>query len=68
MGTDEFPVPISMPTGFANQDLPHHMEMRKSHAVTGPEIYSDILGQAPLDAHMNQVDWTALGRRSDWEG
>jgi hypothetical protein len=66
MGIDEFPMSMPMPIGFANQSLPYSMEMPDGYAVMRPEIYSGIPGQAPLDAHMNQLDWTALGGRPGW--
>lgn len=66
MGINEFPMP--MPIGFANQSLPYSMGMQDGYAVMRPEIYSGIPGQAPLDAHMNQLDWTALGGRPGWGG
>ena len=64
MGIDEFPMPI----GFANQSLPYSMGMQDDYAVMRPEIYSDIPGQAPLDAYMNQFDWTALDGEPGWGG
>lgn len=64
MGINEFPMPIS----FANQSLPYSMGVQDGYAVLRPEIYSDIPGQAPLDAHMNQLDWTALDGRPGWGG
>ena len=66
MGINEFPMP--MPIGFANQSLPYSMGMQDGYAVMRPEIYSSISGQAPLDAHMNQLDRTALGGRPGWGG
>jgi hypothetical protein len=68
MGIDEFPMSMPMPIGFANQSLPYSMGMQDGYAVMRPEIYSGISGQAPLDAHMNQLDWTALGGRPGWGG
>ena len=66
MGIDEFPMSMPMPIGFANQSLPYSMGMPDGYAVMRPEIYSGIPGQAPLDPHMNQLDWTALGGRPGW--
>lgn len=66
IGVDEFPMP--MPTGFAQQSLLYNTGLQDDYAVTGPEMYSGIPGQAPLAAHMNPLDWTALNGRSDWEG
>jgi hypothetical protein len=68
MGIDEFPMSMPMPIGFANQSLPYSMGMPDGYAMMRPEIYSGIPGQAPLDAHMNQLDWTALGGRPGWGG
>ena len=64
MGINEFPMPID----FANQSLPYSMGMQDGYAVLRPEIYSGIPGQAPLDAHMNQLDWTALDGGPGWGG
>jgi Fungal specific transcription factor domain len=66
MGIDEFPMSMPMPIGFANQSLPYSVGMPDGYAVMRPEIYSGIPGQAPLDAHMNQLDWTVLGGRPGW--
>ena len=66
MGVDEFP--MSMPIGFANQSLPYSMGIQDDYAVMRPEIYSGISGQAPLDVHMNQFDWTAFGGQPGWGG
>lgn len=62
IGIDEFPMPI----GFANQSLPYSMGMQDDYAMMGPDIYSGIPGQAPLDAYMNQLDWTALDGQPGW--
>ncbi len=64
MGIDDFPMPI----GFANQSLPYGMGMQDDYAVIRPDIYSDIPEQGPLDANMNQLDWTALGGQPGWGG
>ena len=64
MGINEFPMPI----GFANQSLPYSMGMQDDYAAMRPEIYSDIPGQAPLDAHIDQLDWTALIGQPGWGG
>ena len=66
MGVDEFPMP--MPIGFANQSLPYSMGMQDGYAVMRPEMYSSIPEQAPLDAHMNQLDWTTLDGQPGWGG
>ncbi len=62
MGIDDFPMPI----GFATQSIPYSMGMQDDYAVMRPDIYSDIPGQAPLEAYMDQVDWTALGGQPGW--
>lgn len=64
MAIDEFAMP--MPMGFADQSLPYSMGMQDGNAVIRPEIYPGIPGQAPLDAHMDQLDWTALGGWPGW--
>ena len=64
MGFDEFPMPID----FATQSLPYSMGMQDDYAMMGPDIYPDIPGQAPLEAHMDQVDWTALVGQLGWGG
>ena len=64
MDVDEFPMPI----GSLNQSLPYTMGMQDIYTVMGGEIYSGIPGQAPLDAHMNPLDWTALGGRPNLGG
>ena len=56
MGIDQF----SMPTDFANQNLPYSMGMQDADVAMGHEIYSGIPGQASLDVHMSQFDWTSL--------
>ena len=66
MGVDEFPMP--MPVGFDNQSLPYSMGMQDGYAMMSPEIYSGILEQAPLEAHMDQLDWTASGGPPGWGG
>ena len=66
MEIDEFLMP--MPIGFANQSLPYSMGMQDGYAMMEREIYSGISEQAPLNAHMNQFDWTALGGQPSWEG
>ena len=64
MGIDEFPMAID----FASQGLPYSMGMQDAYAVMRPEIYPDIPGQAPLDAHIDQLNWTALGVQPGWGG
>ena len=64
MGFDEFPMPID----FATQSLPYSMAMQDDYAMMRPDIYPDIPGQAPSEAHMDQVDWTALGGQLGWGG
>ena len=65
MEIDEFL--MQTPIGFANQSLPYSMEMQDTYAEMGPETYSGISGQSPLDAQMSQLDWTALGGHPGWE-
>ncbi len=62
MGIDEFPMP--MPIDFDNQSLSYSVGMQDGYAGMTPDIYSDIPGQASLDA----VDWTALGGQPGWGG
>ncbi len=64
MGIDEFPMPMPMPIDFDNQSLPYSMGMQYGYAGMRPEIYSDLPGQASLDA----ADWTALGGQPGWAG
>ena len=64
IGVNEFPMPIR----FANESLPYSMGMQDAYAMMKPEIYSDMPEQAPLDAHMSQLDWTALGGDPGWGG
>ena len=59
---------MSMPLVFADQSLPYSAGMQDGYAVMRPEIYSGIPGQDALDAHMNQLDWTALGGQPGWGG
>lgn len=66
MGIDEFS--MSMPVVFANQGLPYNAGMQDGYTVMRPELYSGIPGQDALDAHMNQLDWTALGGQPGWGG
>ena len=61
-GLDDFPMP--MPIDFGNQSLPYSMGMQDGYAGMRSEIYSDIPGQASLDA----VDWTAFGGQPGWGG
>ena len=63
MGTDEFP--MLMPIGSINQSLPYSLGTQDGDAVMKPEMYSGMLGQAPLNTQMDQLHWTAVG---GWPG
>ena len=63
---DEFSMPMPMSMEFSNQNLPYSMEMQDADALMGQELYSNIPGQAPLDAHMSQFDWTSLSQQLGW--
>ena len=64
MGIDEFPMPID----FTTQSLPYSMGMQDEYAGMRSDMYSDIPGQASLEACMDQVDWIALGGQPGWGG
>ena len=55
-----------LPIGFLERSIPYSMGMQDGDAMMGSELYSGISGQAPLAAHTNQFDWTALGGQSGW--
>lgn len=60
--------PLPTSTGFADQSLPYSVGMQNGYALMRPDIYSDTLGQSPLDVHMSQFDWNTLGGQPGWAG
>lgn len=64
LGLNEFE--MTMPTDYADQDLPS-MGFQNGSTAMQPETYPSISGQDSWDAHMTQVDWTALGGWPNWE-
>lgn len=61
MRGDEVPMSID----FAGESF---MGMQHGMAVMDPELFPGISGPAPLDADMNQFDWTTLGGKLDLGG
>ena len=66
MGIDDFPMPMLI--GFTDQSLQYSTAILDDYTVMGQEMSSGIPGQAPLDSHIDQMDWTALGGWPGWGG
>ena len=67
MGIDDYRNPMSM--GFTDQSLQFSTEILDDGTGMGQEMSSGgIPGQAPLDSHIDQQDWTALGGWPGWGG
>ncbi|KAL8792879.1 MAG: hypothetical protein Q9195_004521 [Heterodermia aff. obscurata] len=58
MRGDELPMSID----FADESF---MGMQYGTAVMDPDLFPGISGPAPLDADMEQIDWSMLGARLD---
>lgn len=56
MGVDGFL--MSMPMDFGNHM--YSLARQTGYAEMGPEVYPHMLGQAPLDVDVNQLDWWAM--------
>ena len=67
MEIGDFTTPMS--TGFTNQSLQHSTAILDDYTLAGQEMSSDgIPGQASLDSHLDQLDWTAFGEWPVWGG
>ena len=67
MENDDFTMPMSM--GFTDQSLQYSTGILDDYTMMGQEmVSSSIPGQAPLDSHIDQLDWTALGGWPGWGG
>ena len=64
MEIDDFTMPMSM--GFTDQSLQYSTGILDDYTMMGQEISSGVPGQAPLDSHIDQLDWTALGGWPGW--
>ena len=63
-------VDTSLPMGpmdLTDQSLPFGVEPEADNALAGPQIYSGILDQAPLDNHMGHLDWSMDDMWPGWE-
>jgi hypothetical protein len=53
---------ISMPMGSGSHEMLYNMGGNGGYRVTGPKVYSNVLGRTPLDIDVNHLDWAAM----DW--
>ena len=63
MGEDNDHFPTLMSMDFDSNSLPFSMRMEDSYPGIGSGEYPNLLGQAPLDFDVNQLDWAAM----DWD-
>jgi hypothetical protein len=61
MGINDFPMSMSISMGFDSHGLLYSIGGQEASTATGP--FPEMLGPAPLDINVNQLDWSAM----DWD-
>ncbi|KAK6064124.1 hypothetical protein SCUP234_13129 [Seiridium cupressi] len=57
-------IPAAMPMAVDNSRILLGVGRQANYTSSGPEVYTSVLGQAPLDLDTYQLDWSAM----DWNG